>query len=935
MNLFRTVLEFVVKDRASSGIKNVSSSLDRATKASAQAQKSFKNLAGAFVALVVAGRVKAVFESMIEPARKMEIAMQRLGYLSGATAEQLSKFKATALEVARVTKFGPVEATDAMVQLVKATGSAVDAQKMLGSATGLAQASFGKLSLEKSANMLATTSRAFSMTGEQATLAADKMMKATKVAGVGVEELKDIMGYLGAAATRGGQSMDEMLQGFVLARRALPSSRRSATQLMRAMGEITSDKAVDALGQIGVQTMDLEGNIRNFSSIMLDMSQAMTVAPLDVRDALNAAFGQAAVKPMLAILGQMHKGVRTMTGETLRGAEVFRFYGNEIDNSKGAIDEANKSYMQTAHAGIERLDQQFETLKMTLGTQLLPSLGYLAAGLSEVINAVIKFANEHPGLMKVIKAFMFMASASLVIVGLKMALVGMYQIMQGAKGVITSFALDLKKAALETGNLARATITAEAAKRGYLGTVKTSSMTLRAYAIHLKANDLAMMKFGMQVRSATGSFHGFNLQQRLLIRGMGIMPRVTAVAAASLRGLKLAAHGLKIAIKSLWGATGFGLIIAFLPEIIEGLKKVYGWVTENTGAWLAWAAQIKKTGGIMGWFLERMESMMGVNFENLSKLHAMSKELEKYKELQQRKKLLEEKAHYTRMQELMIFATKPFDKAVDKIEKLFGHKPQLIKASDIVLMKKELQKVLSTGAGGWMTTSTGEDIQITERHMKAARLGLEGTNEAMRLLDEARLGGRNLTGKEATRVATGFYRGHAGVRSTQPASKDLLERTAAPGMAFLHQLKSPSRNAEAAMRGLVGDLNVSTGRPSAPLDPMSLSGQRYYRFHSGGRKTLPAELGGAEGQHTGTKGGLLTGDAGALATGAGDMRTRAEIEGVTKKSAAEELKDLNGKMDKLITNINRIAREGVKVEDASDPKVKWKNQMSKAFGEAG
>ena len=408
-------------------------------------------------------------------------------------------------------------------------------------------------------------------------------------------------------------------------------------------------------------------------------------------------------------------------------------------------------------------------------------------------------------------------------------------------------------------------------------------------------------------------------------------PRATKVAIYGINGLKVALNGLKLAIKALWGATGFGLIIAFLPEIIEGLKKLYGWVKKNTDKWLALAAQIKKAGGFMSWFLPR-----GINFDQLLKQRAINKEFEKYKELQQRKRLLEEKEHYTRMQELMIFATKPFDKAVDKIEKLFGHKPKLIKASDIVLMKKELQKVLTAGAGGAMVTSTGERIDITQRDVDAATAGMQGINEATRMMREARQQGRSLTGKEFTAIATGFYRGHSAIRETQPGSKDLLERTSAPGMAALHQVKSPARNVEAAVRALVGDKNVATGRMDMPLDPWSLSGQRYHRLHAGGKRTLAAELGGGEGRFTQqSKGGLLTGDAGALATDAGDMRTRAEIEGAKKKSAAEELKDLNGKIDKLIANLNRIAREGVKVEDASDPKVKWKNRMSKAFGEAG
>lgn len=933
MNLFRTILEFVVKDRASGAVDGLSKNLDKATESATNAQKSFKNLAGAFVALVVAGRVKAMFQSVLDPARKMEASIQRLGYISGATGEQLESLKRTAQDVAKVTVFGPLEATDAMVQLVRATGSASDAEKMLGVTAGLAQASFGKMTLAKSTTMVTDMAKAFSLTGEETEAAANRVLKATQTAGVGVEEMGSIMGYLGTAALRGGQSLDTLLQSFVLARRVLPSSKRAATEILRAMGELSSTKTMEAMAKVGVQTTDLEGNVRDFSSVMLDMAKVAAVAPLDLRDAMNEAFGEGAGKPMLAILSQLSKGMRTMTGETVYGADVFKYLGEQINDSTGAVDKASEAYMKTADAGIRRLDEAWTTFKTTVGEQLLPSLGYLAKGLSDLLSWVVQLANTSPYLMKVVKAFMFMGGAVLAVSAMRMALTGFYMIVQGARAVVSSFAQSLVGAtAAQTAN--SAATTAGAASTGFFGRMLTAarasmaatSATTTAFILKAKALGFAWGTLGLEMA-------GFNLRMKAAAVGMALFPRLATGVIWSLRGIGLAVRGLAMAVKSLISATGIGLLIAFLPEIIEGLSKLKKYLDDNATGMIRWAEETKKGGGVLGWFVKQFEKMLPFNFQEFLKIEALSRNLETYKQLLEEKRLAQQRASYERMHNLMVFATKPFDEAVDKLEKLFGYKPSLIKASDILLMKNELNKVLAAGAGGAMTTTTGERIGITERDVGAAKAGLAGIDQATRLMREAQEQGRSLTGKEFTAVATGLYRGHAGVRETQPASADLLARTAAPGMAALQQAKEPSRNAEAMLRMLVGDRNVHTGVADRTMSPWSDAGQRYIRRHEGGYNTLAGELGGAEGQgaYAQKLGRGRTGLGGA-ATQGGDERMLWEIEGEKKKNAGQQLEELNAKISKIEASISRIAREGVKVEDAGDPKAKERSALRKAYG---
>ena len=560
-NVFRMVIELIAKDKnASVTMEKFGKSTAKAGKKAQVAAGSLKQLAGAFTSLVVASKVSNAIQSIVDPARKMEIAMMRLSFLTGETSAKLGAMRKVAEDVAKVTTFGPQEAADALSQLVRATGSADVAMKSLATTTGLAMASFGKLTLEGSTRMVSDMAKSFSMSADEIAAAGDKIMAVSKSAGVGVEEMKQVMGYLGTGAIRGEQSFDEMMSSFMMVRRILPSSRRAATQLMRVMGEFTKKKAVEAMDSIGVATTDATGHIRAFSDIMLDLAKASEMDSIRVRDALNAGFGESSMKPIMAMLAQLKNGMVTSSGAVLTGSQIFEHFNGVLNNSKGAVQAASDAYMETASSGLTRLGEAFDMLKTQLGEQILPSLGVVAKALADATVAIIEFGKAIPGPIKWLLAMSFKSGLLIAsVMALRMAWVGAKMIFKGALEYMQKNSAAAKVASTSMDQYATST--------------KRATMAMREMKSLAPAGFIGPMEKG-QKRLPTGT--GMPMGRPIFNRAVASLTK----AEGSLARIKTAMGGVKSAAVAVGGflkTNWLGLLLVFSDIAVKLFKMMDNW----------------------------------------------------------------------------------------------------------------------------------------------------------------------------------------------------------------------------------------------------------------------------------------------------------------------------------------------------------------------
>ena len=530
----QVMLDVVARAFGVQNLTQVTTETKKLGKASQETSADFKDLAGAFTSIVVAQHLRGGIAGLIKPAADMELAMKQLSITSGATSSDLEKMENAARKAAETVPYGPLEATTNLNVLRRALGNTDDAIDVLGTSMSVAMSTFDKISTEKAAGMLAAMGRSFGMTSEEIKVGASEIFALTKVMGTEMTDFSDVMGSLGVAAIRGGQSFEEMVQAFALARNIMPSSAQAATQLMRAMGELSAPKTRTALGQLGIEIKDLTtGGILPASKIFLQVTESMNQNLFATRDALKEAFGERSTKVILAILAQLQKSVRTTTGETLKGAEAYAYMSRTMHEGRSSLEDAQSIYSSSAQAALTRTAQAWENLKIALGKSLLGAVSAIANALGGLMN-VLRYITTIPGVSQLISSLVRLTSIATGFFALNFVLFGVKKVLAA---VLLQFLASRKLA-------------------------KSAGVGISSFA-----SKLVLLK--NQAKAAGGG----------------------------LKYLTFATSGLKYGIKTLLSSTGIGLLIAWLPEIIDGVKGLSTWLVKSaqSGGFLAWATSNIKT----------------------------------------------------------------------------------------------------------------------------------------------------------------------------------------------------------------------------------------------------------------------------------------------------------------------------------------------------
>jgi len=406
--LWQGMLRLVLKDDVSKPAKRVVESTKkvvRETKAMGDvADKTapkvkvlagnFKNLAGAFTGLMVARYVARGIAGMVKPAMSLQLTLTRLQTITGATTQEMDRFRKVAFEVARTAPYGPQEVLDAMLELRRATGSTAATLRGISGAVGLAMASFGKMPLEQGAKMMADLTRAFGMSGAQATVAAEKIVAASRAMGIPIEDLSKIMGKLAMAGLLGQQSFDEMLKSILLTMGVTRSAERAGTRLISLMARFSRPKLREVFERLNIPIEDARYNMLSMSEILILLAQRASQNMTVVRDALQEAFGQKAVKPILALLGRLKNGIRTQRGEVIKLGKVYKYLDKVLKGSQGTIGDMQEKYLGTMEAKVEILKEAFDKLRIVLGEKLIPMLRPLVTIFTRLFEAMGKILSS-------------------------------------------------------------------------------------------------------------------------------------------------------------------------------------------------------------------------------------------------------------------------------------------------------------------------------------------------------------------------------------------------------------------------------------------------------------------------------------------------------------------------------------------------------------
>jgi TP901 family phage tail tape measure protein len=391
----------VIDVRVGPGAKTAGAALDQTAKSTKQAaqqakqaQREFASLAGAFTALFAAGMVKRGFEALIRPAVDFSTAMTRLKGVTKASDEDVKKFRNTAIEVAKLTPYGPRQMVETLTELRRATGDTDAALASLNTTATLSLASFGKMGLEGATRMTTETIKAFGLKTHEVADAMDRLAAVSLATGTGIENFERTIARLGTVATVTGQSFDEMMMLAALAGRGVAEPTRNVRLLSSALKMLQQDKARGVIeNELGVQVIDpISGSMRRASTIFTELAERMQSDPVKVRAAMVAAFGQRGGESVGAILNQLTGSFKDTKGNVLEGAKAFGYLRNEIKNSGGALETLRTQWEESPAGILEIAAENVQNLGRALGGTLLPALGFIAkmfGTLAKVLSAIV------------------------------------------------------------------------------------------------------------------------------------------------------------------------------------------------------------------------------------------------------------------------------------------------------------------------------------------------------------------------------------------------------------------------------------------------------------------------------------------------------------------------------------------------------------------
>jgi TP901 family phage tail tape measure protein len=397
---------FTTRDLASAGMRNVERSymsLDEKVGAGS-VNASFKALGvgmGVFAAgaLTVAGAF-----GLANMAADFEQAIAAVGAVSGASAKELDQLRDAAIDAGNTTRFSPTEATVGLQELAQAGFNAKESITMLTPVLGLAAGSLGELSPQAAAGLAAQAMKAFGIAVDDAGPTVDRMLQAVNVFALNASELPLALGTASRGAITLNQTLSETLIALGLVKNVIPGVERASTAVAVAMERMVKPEVQKALDGLGVKVLGAGDKFRPFLDVLGDLAPALDKMTQAQRSAfLLKTFGGEALGGVNAILTQMTNGIRSNTGETLKGAAALKYLRTQFDEAGGTAKNFADKMLDTFAGQKQLMRGSLETLGILLGQPFAQVFKPIVGMAVDALNSFLKVLRGTP--MSVKRAF--------------------------------------------------------------------------------------------------------------------------------------------------------------------------------------------------------------------------------------------------------------------------------------------------------------------------------------------------------------------------------------------------------------------------------------------------------------------------------------------------------------------------------------------------
>ncbi|HXE86882.1 MAG TPA: phage tail tape measure protein, partial [Hyphomicrobiaceae bacterium] len=377
------LIEVLGKNLAGGALGDVHQDLEQLEQKSLSTSQALVGVGGAMTAVGVAGA--AMFGSAISAAGDFQATMS--GVKAVMAPEDIDTFgaalEALALKLGKDTSFSAKEAAQGIGELTKAGISAADILGGAGAAA-LDLAAAGGIKVGDAAEIAANAMNAFNLQGSDLAHVADLISGTANASAIDVMDFKFALSQSGAVAAAAGVSMDELAVAIGLMGNAGIKGSDAGTSIKTMLTNLTpaSKPAEAAFRQLGIITdelgnrfFDAEGQARPLSARFQVLKEGLDgLSDQDRTELLHKAFGTDAMRAAAVFAKAGAEGADAFA-HSLQGLTAQATAAERLNNLQGAM---------------EQLKGSFETLQITIGLKLLPTLQDLVGIATGILNGFLE-----------------------------------------------------------------------------------------------------------------------------------------------------------------------------------------------------------------------------------------------------------------------------------------------------------------------------------------------------------------------------------------------------------------------------------------------------------------------------------------------------------------------------------------------------------------
>jgi len=345
----------------------------------------------ALTGFAVAGAATTGFvASAVGSAATYESTLNRFASVTGsslaASGKSLNTFSDLFLDMGARTKYSAQEAALAAVELAK---GGIDPLTIASGAleATLSLAAAGEIELAAAAEISAKQLGVWADTGVGAVMVADLLAQAANASTVDIDELAGGMANVSGVAKAMGVAYKDTVTTMALIAPAFSSSQEAGTSLRNFFTRLipTTTAATDAMRSLGLITADGTNTFFDATGSFIGMEGAAGL----LQGAFSGLTDQQKTTALQTIFGTDAFTAANAIVEA--GTPGYQAMGAAMAAQGTAAEQAaakNKGYA----AAMEGFTGSVDTLKIVLGTELLPLLTSLLGKMTEGANGALTFA---------------------------------------------------------------------------------------------------------------------------------------------------------------------------------------------------------------------------------------------------------------------------------------------------------------------------------------------------------------------------------------------------------------------------------------------------------------------------------------------------------------------------------------------------------------